>query len=120
MLLRNVPKCLLFRLHLRKCHPQASSVIVRGFSGEVAAASIRSKGADQQPAHYREPEFFRHFPTFLTENSLRRHLPSELWFQYSQALEELEELAEIVQQSSSKSSSNGADDTDGDNDFFEL
>lgn len=114
MLLRNVFSKYLLNSHLRKC-PQTS--VIRSFSDSLA--STRAK--DQQPAHYRDPTFFKHFSTFLTENSLRKHLPQDLWFQYSRALEELEELDEIVQQSSKLVDGETAAPKDNDDaDFFEL
>lgn len=112
MLLWNVlSKPLLVLQCLRKC-PQAS--VARSLSDVPVAASSQARTDAQRQT---EAAFFKHFPAFLTENSLRKHLPPDLWFEYTRALEELEELDEIVQQSPKECDAPSAEDTDS---FFEL
>lgn len=115
MLLRNVFSKYLPYSHLRKC-PQVS--VIRSFSDVSAVASTKVK--DSQPAHYRNPTFFKHFPTFLADNNLRKHILPDLWFQYSRALEELGELDEIIQQSSKCEGGETASKDNDDAEFFEL
>lgn len=99
-------------------------MIVRRFSENAKANPTNAEADDQQqrlPAHYRDPSFYKYFPTFLAENSLRKHLPPELWFQYSRALEELEELQEIVQQTSNLGGGDSTEQqSDDDKAFSEL